>query len=658
MTRHLQRLATLLLSVTIVAAAPDGSASATDGSGSPPQPPGLIDSGHARQDKILGRPCHNGRALCGQVMRRLDPAVKSSKRIGIAYELYPRRDRSKPSLGTIVAVEGGPGYATTGSRSYYLDLFRPLLDRRQLLLVDNRGTGKSDPISCPWLQSYQGNRNQAIGACGRHLGRRSDLYGSAFAADDLAAVLDHLGIAKIDLYGDSYGTFFAQTFALRHRDRLRTLILDAAYFVGGKDPWYSDTNRALRHAFTVACRRSPPCRHRPGRPMHRIARLAARLRQHPIRGRAPNADGRIGPARADINSLINIVTAAATTPAVYRELDAAARAVLRPRPYAEPLLRLVRETTYAGGAGRPAAFSEGLYVAVSCNDYPQPYDVTAPVRIRYRQFHAAIRRLQRNRPRIFAPFTVREWVRSDYGYYDDCLRWPAPSRWVHPVPRRATYPHVPTLVLVGDLDSLTSPEGARTTAQAFPNATFVQTANLTHVSALVDFDQCASLLVRRFVRKRTAGNTSCARRYHENRLVGRFSRSAAGTGWHGRRYRTVRIAAATAADVLARWLSMYGPSGVGLQGGRFSTAGGGFAAPHPVATWHLNQVRWVNDVAVSGTMRWHRRSGRVGARLRVTGNGAASARLLVRWNDSQPHARATARGVVGGRHVRITFRAP
>jgi len=75
----------------------------------------------------------------------------------------------------------------------------------------------------------------------------------------MVAVLDHLGIAKIDLYGDSYGTFFSQTFAVHYPKRLRTLILDAAYFVGGTDPWYTDTNRALRTAFRLACRRSPTC---------------------------------------------------------------------------------------------------------------------------------------------------------------------------------------------------------------------------------------------------------------------------------------------------------------------------------------------------------------------------------------------------------------
>ena len=73
------------------------------------------------------------------------------------------------------------------------------------------------------------------------------------------------------------------------------------------------------------------------------------------------------------------------------------------------------------------------------------------------QYARAVRGLSQATPKLFAPFTIKEWVSSPYGYYADCIRWPAPSRWVHPVPHHPSYPDVPTLVFVGDLDSLTSP---------------------------------------------------------------------------------------------------------------------------------------------------------------------------------------------------------
>jgi len=51
-------------------------------------------------------------------------------------------------------------------------------------------------------------------------------------------VLEALGIAQVGLYGDSYGTYFAQVFTLRHPQRLRALVLDGAYPLDGPDyPW-------------------------------------------------------------------------------------------------------------------------------------------------------------------------------------------------------------------------------------------------------------------------------------------------------------------------------------------------------------------------------------------------------------------------------------
>jgi hypothetical protein len=148
-----------------------------------------------------------------------------------------------------------------------------------------------------------------------------------------------------------------------------------------------------------------------------------------------------------------------------------------------------------------------------------------------------------DQPRVFAPFTSREWVTAPDKYFNSCLEWPALHRVDPPVPPNADYPSVPTLVLAGDLDYLTSPETTRETAAAFPNSTYVEVANMTHVSALADYGRCASAIVRRFVRTLSAGDTSCAARYGEVRLVDRFAASPFGSrlgkasSTHGPNYR-------------------------------------------------------------------------------------------------------------------------
>src|SRR4051812_39497993 len=92
-----------------------------------------------------------GRWLCGKLSRPLDPAHPGGRRIGISFRWLPARrggDR-KPAL---VAVEGGPGFPSTGSRGEYTGTYGPLLRERGLLLVDQRGTGGSALIDCRKLQ--------------------------------------------------------------------------------------------------------------------------------------------------------------------------------------------------------------------------------------------------------------------------------------------------------------------------------------------------------------------------------------------------------------------------------------------------------------------------------------------------------------------------
>jgi pimeloyl-ACP methyl ester carboxylesterase len=598
------------------------------------------------------RECRNvPKARCGSIKVRLDREDPSMGKIKIGFMIYPRTNRSKPKRGTIVAVEGGPGYASTLSASGYRKLYRPMLGRHDLLLVDNRGTGRSEAILCQPLQSYQGDYENNAAKCGRQLDGAADLYGTHNAADDMAEVLDALDIKKVDMYGDSYGTFFGQTFAVRHPDRLKSLVLDSAYFVGGTDPFYIDTNRAMTDAFRYACQRRPSCENREGSTNARVKQMTKYLREHPITGRAPNAEGVVKKVTVDVAALANIMYSGSTSTTFYRELDAAIRAALRPDPYYKPILRLARESTYEGGAGYYKAFSEGLYIAVACNDYPAPFDPTAPVKVRKEQYEVSLDNLRQTQPKAFAPFTVTEWVNA-VEYYDDCIKWPRPSRVDPPVPPDAVYPDVPVLVLAGDFDALTSPEGAIDTAEAFPNSTYVEVVNSTHVTAISDFGRCTSDIVVRFARTHSAGDTSCAREYQEARLVEKFAKRAEGLSLPAGGRGTAMVAAMTVADVMARWWNQFGYSGVGLQGGTFTTEG------LKDVSWDLKGLRYVRDVEVSGHVMWSRANGAIVADVTVGGTGVKRGRLTLTWNDWDQLAKARAVGRVAGREVNLRFLAP
>ena len=283
-----------------------------------------------------------------------------------------------------------------------------------------------------------------------------------------------------------------------------------------------------------------------------------------------------------------------------------------------PLLRLGAEQLGVGDAGDPVEFSEGLYAAVICQDYPQLWDPTQPQAVRNSQLRSSIvEPAPRPIPTRSRRSPIDEWIAQPFSELDYCLRWPTSGVADPPRPPDTPYPRVPTLVLTSDLDSNTSPEGAAVVARQF-GGTLVESVNYTHVSALGDFSRCASDIVIRFVRSLNPGDTSCSRQYNENRLVDLFPRTVAGIAAATPDEKVARAAAATAADVVARWWSMYGEDGVGLRGGTF-TAKGDISVK-----FRLHAVQWVDDLLVNGTVTWQRDTGAIAAQLWPAGRTAAA----------------------------------
>lgn len=607
-------------------------------------------------------PCHDvDGAWCGSVQRPVDALLPHLGTIDIHFEWHPATGPGA-SAGTIVAVEGGPGYPSTLSRDYYLELFEPMLADHDMLLVDNRGTGKSDAIDCPGLQSGTGDYVKNVGACGAQLGDAAWAYGTADAADDMAAIIERLQAAPVDLYGDSYGTYFGQVFSVRHPDLLRSVVLDAAYPVQADDYLYVTAAPAATHATTVSCDRSPACAALPTTPDQRLRALLDIVRVIPIAGIGFDADGGAHDIVIDAPELLDLTRAAAYGYGLTRELDPAVRAFLD-RGDALPLLRLSAEQ-YAEGGYPAEEFSDGQYAAVSCIDYPQPFDLTQSREVRRQQLEANLADDQATMPDVFAPFTIDEYRRADWQELDACLRWPKPPP--HRTPASAItpgtpYPAVPTLVLSGELDSLTTPtEGAQVAAR-YPSVTFVEVGNEFHVSALADRHGCAADIVRRFVSTLSAGDTSCATARPDARMLPTFATAAATlapaaprAGDRSKRIdRQVAVAASfTVADAMQRWTNGYSGEGVGLRGGTFTSTG------DPDVVLHLDRMRWVDDVRVSGTVRWNRTTGDVVARVSVSGPATQHGQLVIRWNELRPGPVATIGGRIAGRIIAATMPPP
>ncbi len=599
------------------------------------------------------KPCHaDAKYYCGFLRVTLDPAGQVPGKIEIAVAWLPHSDTHRRSSGTIVAVEGGPGYPSIGSRGLYRSLYAPLLATRDLLLVDNRGTGASDPIDCSPLQRAPIMLVRDVTRCGEELGSSSDLFGTGLAADDLAAVLAALKIGKVDLYGDSYGTFFVQAFAGRHPSLVRSIVLDGAYPVTGGSPWYPSSGPAMRRAFDTVCRLSVVCAHIPGSSVSRLTRLIASLRNGGAGGIVPS-------------ELALVMDSAGLNPLAYRDLDAAARAFLDAGDVV-PLNRLAREA-YAyeeGAGGRASAYSQGLFAAASCSDNPQAYDMRLDRGARAAAWRSALERKRTQDPDLYAPFTIDEFLGMppDYAYVPLCVGWPVPSP-LHPpgqpVPPGTRFPSVPTLVLTGTLDTITTPGEGDAATRLFPRAHHVMIANTGHVSALGDLYGCASSIVRTFTAsgKLDDGCSSTVPALH---LVPSFGRDLADVApaipANGNRatehdLRAAAAATLAAADVLARAYQFSLASGTGLRGGTFA------AATHGNATnAALTRIAWTRDLFVSGASLSNALTTRASAHLTL--QGAAGGTIDASWTTVGMRAVATIHGTVDGRSVEATMPAP
>ena len=670
-----------------VAAGPHGAGAAgVAGPAGPGGPAGEARDGSLRLGRLSLRQCaKRPLTFCGRMPVPLDYSSPASPDISVGFRWIPA---TGTAAGTVLAVEGGPGFATIGTEPQYLAMLGPLRRTRNLLLVNLRGTGNSTPVNCPGLEhagpkQHGSHFNALVAACGRQLNHTwryrgggwvhaSDLFNTAYSARDVLGVLRALNVGKVDLYGDSYGSWFAQTFASRYPGQLRSVTLDSTYQVLDLKPWYTTTVVTARRAFQQACRLSVACAAATrGSAWARISALAARLARAPVTGETVLANGTRGKLTVTVLTLVNLVNNAGFDPVVYRDLDAAGRALLDDHD-AAPLLRTAALSLGFDDTNYPLPeFSDGLYFAVGCTDYVQLFSRTAPPAVRARQYRAALRREPKD---TFAPFSLTQWTSLDQytEAYSACLRWPAPSRLVPPIVRKPPLvpPRLPVLIMSGTLDSLTPRLGGATLVarQMGPSARLVTFANLTHVMLQDANDACPASVYQRFILdpgNLRHENTSCASRVTPVHTVGSYPRRLADAvparplpgNAAGRAARQAAVVAlAAVGDEISRYPELSGHRDLGLRGGTVTFT------PGRSLRISLRNVRWVANARIDGTARWDQASGWVRARLTVrpaAGAAGAAVRLAARWrpfgSQRQP---AVIRGSAGGHRLAATAPAP
>lgn len=177
-------------------------------------------------------------ARCGTLQRPLDTAQPQGTQITLHVALLPalaRQARTDP----VVFVAGGPGQSAIDLAAHAQGLFPRLLTRRPILLVDQRGTGRSAPLYCdehlsptrPLAESIDPQRlPPEMATCRQRLQQRphGDLrhFHTAAASADLEAVRQALGLGPLNLFGGSYGTRAALDYLRQYPGSVRRLLLD------------------------------------------------------------------------------------------------------------------------------------------------------------------------------------------------------------------------------------------------------------------------------------------------------------------------------------------------------------------------------------------------------------------------------------------------
>lgn len=415
---------------------------------------------------------------CGVVSRALDPARPDGPKIDVHYVVMPAMARRKLP-DPVFLLAGGPGQSAISVGPQAYGLFSRLNNRRDIVFVDQRGTGRSAPLECDFVkretlaeQSSPDQQIKQLLACKDALANKPYVQGernlayftTPIAMQDLDAVRAQLGAERIDLVGVSYGTRAALDYMRQFPSRVRRSVLDSVAPPDMALPAsFSTDSQAALDAMFAACEAQPACARRYPRLRADWAALLAGLPRavsatQPLTGRAEHFTLTREMVLGAVRGALYTPAAAAALPAAIT--DAAAGRV---------------EALVGVGAllssRRGIQLAMGMHFSVVCaEDLP---------------------RLADTRDTPGADF------RNDYAtlYQRVCAQWPrgtVPDAF-YTIPRTTT----PTLVLSGGIDPATPPRhGARVAAALGPSAQHVIVPNAGHGVLAIG---CARDLLYRFI---------------------------------------------------------------------------------------------------------------------------------------------------------------
>jgi pimeloyl-ACP methyl ester carboxylesterase len=406
--------------------------------------------------------------------------ARSGRQIEIHLVVLPSTGRPAPD--PLFVLQGGPGQAASDLAEFYAGRSWAATRRdREIVLVDQRGTGRSNRLDCP-TGDEDGRHDleellprEAVRSCRHALDTRADLgqYTTRVAMADLDEVRAALGYETINLYGTSYGTRAALVYARMYGPRVRTMVLKgvAPPSLVIPVPFAEDTERSLQ-LLVADCGSDAECAAAfPNLPAD-IDTLFRRLDRGPLTATVPDsATGRVDTLRLTRGIAANLIRGVLQATSTSAELPLLIHRAAGGHP--EPLARLALTFQQLGARG----VSRGMFLAVTCAEDVPFID---------RESAAA-----RTTGTLLGTYWLDRLLAA-------CAEWPVPavpSVDIGQIP-------VPALLISGHLDPATPPRWGEEAAKLLPKSRHLVVRNGSH--SFAGLAGCVDLLIADFLQAGSA----------------------------------------------------------------------------------------------------------------------------------------------------------
>lgn len=404
----------------------------------------------------------------------------SGRTIDLKVVVLPALDGSSTEA-PLFDLAGGPGIAATGAAGLYATELREHRRHRDVVLVDQRGTGASNPLHCPHDTSPEFFLDEMypvayVETCRAELEKRADLtqYSTPVAADDLDDVRAWLGYEQINLLGVSYGTRAALVYLRRYPERVRSAVLMGVSPTDHRIPLHHarDGQRAL-NLLLADCAADPDCRRVFADPGRELAEVLDALGRQPARvpyvlpetGAKVTVEIRREVFAEKLRSRLYDPQSARGLPAVIHH---AARGNF------DPFLELVIPANRAA----PDFIADGMYLSVTCAEDTAWVDPAEAARL--------------NTNTLFGDYRVVQQRRA-------CGLWPRaalPDDYHDPLESKA-----PVLVISGLMDPVTPPEWGEHVVRHLPNSLHVVIPHHAHIPVGLTRMDCLDGLTLDFLQR-------------------------------------------------------------------------------------------------------------------------------------------------------------